>query len=230
MLKNIGHNVKKYMTQYLYMIGGELMINRIEPNSRQVPSVLSICSNKKYYDILYSYLQCISSFDEKGSQEERYLSKKEINFSKIGSIFGVSRQTISTKFKNLIELGLVEEKDGLYILKVLPNDYAYLIPNQTLSLLTDTLSENSVSTYIYLFNRYLGCKEKPFTFSLDQIKTWIGTSTKTRSNDSVITNILFVLKKIGLIDYHLVTQFDEDNPTSVKTVYQIDWVRNKVIQ
>ncbi len=206
------------------------MINKIEPNSRQVPSVLSICSNKKYYDILYSYLQCISLYDEKSDKEERYLSKKDINFSKIGGIFGVSRQTISAKFKNLIELGLVEEKDSLFILKVLPKDYAYLIPEQTLTLLTDTLSENSISTYVYLFNRFLGCKEKPFIFSLEQIKTWIGTSTKTRSNDNVITNILFVLKQIGLIDYHLVTQVDEDNPTNVKTVYQIDWVRNKVIQ
>ena len=76
----------------------------IKNNSRQIPKTKEICSNKKYYDVLYAYLQCIS---EKNFEGKRIFSKKEINFSKLGNVFNLSRQTISTKFKNLKELGLI---------------------------------------------------------------------------------------------------------------------------
>ena len=205
-------------------------MQKIKKNSRQIPSTAGVCSNKKYYDILYSYLQCLSDKQEDENENilYRYIEKKDVNFTRLGGIFGVSRQTISVKFKNLIELGLIKEEGRSYILTPLPADYAYLIPKTTLDLLNDALSENSISTYIYLFNRHLGCKEKPFTFTLEQVKTWIGVSTRTRSNDAAITNILCVLKKIGLINYSLVTQVDESNFSNVKTVYQITSVKNSV--
>ena len=38
---------------------------------------------------------------------------------------------------------------------------------------------------------------------LEQIKKHIGICSSTRSNDDIITNILFVLEKIGLIKYRL---------------------------
>lgn len=113
---------------------------------------------------MYSYLQCISELDN--VTKIRSFKKKEINFSKLGEQFGLSRQTVSTKFKNLKELGLIKEKDkDTYELVVLENDLASLIPYDTLRLITDTLNENSISTYIYLFNRYysVGCKSFQFT-------------------------------------------------------------------
>ena len=61
---------------------------KIQSNSRQVPKAKNICSNKKYYDILYAYLQCISERDETGV---RYFLKKDINFSKLGEMFNLSR-------------------------------------------------------------------------------------------------------------------------------------------
>lgn len=201
---------------------------QIEKNSRQVPSIKTICSDKKYYDILYAYLQCISKRNEENLSDTRYINKKEVNFSKMGGIFGVSRQTISTKFKGLIDLGLIEQSQDKYIINVLPQDYAYLIPQSTLQLLTDALSENSISAYVYLFNRYLANKEQIYLFTLDQIKTWVGISTKTRSNDTVVTNILLVLKRIGLIDYELTTVVDESNFQNIKTMYQLDWVKNNI--
>ena len=78
---------------------------QVQTNSRQVPKTKTICANKKYYDILYAYLQCVSVRDEQDGK--RYFYKKDINFSKLGEIFDLTRQTISTKFKNLTELGLV---------------------------------------------------------------------------------------------------------------------------
>jgi CRP-like cAMP-binding protein len=68
-----------------------------------------ICANKKYYDTLYAYLQCISYRNEETG--ERYVLKKDISFVKLAELFNLSRQTVSTKFKNLRELGLVVDKD-----------------------------------------------------------------------------------------------------------------------
>lgn len=201
---------------------------KVQPNSRQMPKAKTICSNKKYYDILYAYLQCISQRDEETNK--RYFYKKDINFSKLGEIFGLSRQTVSTKFKNLKELGLIEENGSdTYFLIELSTDLASLIPYNTLKLLTDTLSENAISAYIYLLNCYYGNDCRPFQFSLDQVKTYIGISTATRSNNDVITNILYVLEKIGLIKYSLsALSQEEDTFQNIKTIYQLDWLTNKL--
>ena len=201
---------------------------KVQPNSRQMPKAKTICSNKKYYDILYAYLQCISQRDEETNK--RYFYKKDINFSKLGEIFGLSRQTVSTKFKNLKELGLIEENGSdTYFLIELSTDLASLIPYNTLKLLTDTLSENAISAYIYLLNCYYSNECRPFQFSLDQVKTYIGISTTTRSNNDVITNILYVLEKIGLIKYSLsALSQEEDTFQNIKTIYQLDWLTNKL--
>lgn len=145
-------------------------------------------------------------------------------------MFNLSRQTISTRFKNLKELDLIREKDGeTYELVVLPKDLASLIPYPTLKLIQDTLSDNSISTYIYLLNRYYANDCKPFQFTLEQVKSFIGISTSTRSNDEIITNILFVLSKIGLVRYSLTTmKQDADTFQNVKTIYQLDWLTNMI--
>lgn len=200
----------------------------IQKNSRQVPKTIDICSNKKYYDILYAYLQQVSVLNEMTG--ERLFYKKDINFSKLGEKFGLTRQTISTKFKNLKELGLIIEVDkNTYSLIKLNKDYASLIPYNTLKLLTDTLSENCISAYVYLLNEYYrqGCK--PYQFTLDSIKAHIGICTTTRSNNDIITNILYVLGKIGLIKYSLSTfQQENDSFENVKTIYRLDWLTNVI--
>lgn len=56
-------------------------------------------------------------------------------------MFNLSRQTISTKFKNLKELGLVvEASKDTYRLVELSADLASLVPYETLKLIKDTLS------------------------------------------------------------------------------------------
>lgn len=198
-------------------------------NSRQIPKTSIICSNKKYYDILYSYLQCISEPNEYGVKGyERVISKRKINFTKLGQLLNISRQTASIKFKDLFELGLLIEDEDNYYLTILSQDSAFLVPKETLDVLNDTLNEKSISTYVYLFNRYIANENKAFIFTLEQIKTFVGISFKTRSNDSVVTNILLVLKKLGLIDYRLTTQLDTSSFSNVKTIYEILWVKNQI--
>ena len=143
-------------------------------------------------------------------------------------MFNLSRQTVSTKFKNLKELGLVEEiNKDIFQLIELSADIAALVPYNTLKLITDTLNENSISTYVYLLNCYYSNNCQPFQFTLDQVKSYIGISTSTRSNNDIITNILYVLEKIGLIKYSLTTMKQEaDTFQNVKTIYQLDWLTN----
>ena len=199
---------------------------KIMPNSRQIPKTKEICANKKYFDILYAYLQCVSEKDEEG---KRYFTKKDINFSKLADQFGLSRQTISTKFKNLKELGLVEEIDkNTYKLVKLENDLATLVQYDLVKLINDTLNDNTISVYVYLFNLYYANGCKVFQFSLDAVKGFIGLSTSARNNNDIVTNILFVLQKIGLIKYSLTTAKSNDNFDNVKTIYQLEWLTNDI--
>ena len=199
----------------------------LQTNSRQIPKTKNLCANKKYYDILYAYLQCIT---EKTDKNIRIFSKKEINFTKLSSVFNLSRQTVSTKFKNLKDLGLVKEYDkDYYEIITLESDIASLIPYSTLKLIVDTLNENSISVYVYLLNCYYANEYKPFQFTLEQIKNQIGICSTTRSNDDVITNILFVLQKIGLIKYSMTAvKQDNDSFQNIKTIYQLDYLTNEI--
>lgn len=93
----------------------------------------------------------------------------------------------------------------------------------------DSLSQNTVSTYVYLFNRFYANGNKPFQFTIEQIKNHIGISTTTRSNDEIVSNILFVLQKLGVIKYTLTTvKQDSDSFNNVKTIHQLDWITNDI--
>lgn len=198
----------------------------VQSNSRQIPKSREICANKKYNDVLYAYLQCIS---EREDDDKRLVSKKLINFSKLGTELHLTRQTVSTKFKNLLELDLVAVYDeNYYILKPLPKDIATLIPYPTLRVLVDALNENAISAYAYLLNRYYSNNCQSFQFTLDQVKTFIGISTSTRSNNDVVTNILFVLEKVGLIKYSLTT-LQQESFQNVKTIYSLDSLTNTLV-
>ena len=188
---------------------------------RQIPKTKEYCSNKEYYDILYGYLQQQSQWEQKKNNNRRYVDKSLINYSQLGRQLGISRQTASKKFKNLINLGLIIDEPGdKYYLTPLSADIASLIPNPTLKLITDTLNEYSISVYVYLLMRYIANNEEIFQFNI---------CSTTRSNDEIITNILFVLQKIGLIKYHLTTLQQENvDYKDVKTIYQLDYLTNYI--
>lgn len=197
---------------------------------RQIPKTKEYCANKEYYDILYGYLQQQSQWEQKKNNNRRYVNKKLINFSQLGRQLGISRQTVSNKFKKLIKLGLVIDEPGdKYYLTPLSADIASLIPNPTLKLITDTLNEYSISVYVYLLMRYIANNEEMFQFKLSDVKKHIGICSTTRSNDEIITNILFVLQKIGLIKYRLTTLQQENvDYKDVKTIYQLDYLTNYI--
>lgn len=184
---------------------------RIEKDSRQVPKTKDIMANAKYCDILYCYFQNISTWD--GIEgHPRIFTKKDKNFSKISEYLKISRQTVSKKFNNLMELGLIKENGDNFELIILEEDIASLIPVNTLKILVAAFNENAISVYVYLLNRYYAAVhngQQEFMFTKEQLKGILGFSTATRSNDYIIDGILTVLQKVGVIKIENRTKVDE---------------------
>ena len=199
---------------------------KIEKDSRQVPKVKDIMADVKYCDILYCYFQNLSKWDGVIGHP-RTFTKKEKNFSKISAALKISRQTISKKFNNLLELGLIRETDNNYELVILDADIASLIPVETLKVLVSALNENAISIYVYLLNRFIANKEQEFMFTKSQLKAMLGFSINTRSNDYIIDGILMVLQKLELIKVEIRNILDEPSNEIKSYLYLID-AHNKI--
>lgn len=192
---------------------------KIQKNSRQVPKDKKITSNKIYSDILYSYLQEISFKDG----NNRYLKKQQINYGNIAFALNLSRQTVSRKFNNLIELNLIlptkDNDEYKYMIPTIPPHEAFLIPQDTLRKMVNTLAERTITIYVYLINRWIINQEEPFDFTITALKAYSGLSIKTESNNVIITDILEILAKLGLIKYSCSTQLDKNK---FKTYYHLE--------
>ena len=207
---------------------------RILDNSRQIPKDKNYIANSNYCDYLYGYLQAMSSWDGIVGHP-RYVFKKSINYSRIANDLGKSRQTISKKFKQMID-GDIENnmkplirlsQDGdKYELIYLEGNLAMLVPQTTLQVLVSTLNENSISLYVYLLNRYLANASREYQFSYPELKNAIGIGNKSHGNNSTISSILFILKKIGLLDYRERKMITENG--LVKSEHYITWMTNEI--
>ena len=204
----------------------------ISSNSRQMPSTSSIAREKEYCDLLYAWLQC-NSEREKMTDVQRRIPKSKIKWTSIEKDFTrtladgtnekvMNRKTIAKYFKYLEEKGLIQLEGEYYYLTVLTNEEANLIEYNTLSKLMNVLQKNSISIYIYLFNRYYANGCSPFIATLRQIKDFIGIATTTTSNNIIIDDTIDILKRLGLLDCGLVS--GEDN----KTYLEFKWVKNKL--
>ena len=125
----------------------------IQSNSRQVPKVRMYTANKMYYDLLYGVLQEMSYYDfDLWGERRRYIDKCNIKYVDLAERIGLTRQSVSSKFKNLIELGLIEyeEEEKRYVLNSLDKNEAALIPFETLRRLNNTVNHNCISIYYSL--------------------------------------------------------------------------------
>ena len=205
----------------------------IQKNSRQMPSSKIITKEKNYCDLLYAWLQCNSELLDMESRM-RYIERKNVKWVRIerdftrqssdGAIEKVmDRKTIAKYFRHLEEKGLVKlnKEDDNYYLTVLDNYEANLIEYKTLNKLMNVFQKNSISIYIYLFNRYFANDQKPFIVTMRQIKEFIGIATSTTSNNMLIDDTLDILKRLKLLDYEIIYQ-------DGKTMFQFKWVKNKL--
>ena len=197
---------------------------QLQSNSRQIPSIEKYTADKKYNDILYGTLQEMSYSEVINGIASRYVNKEDVVFSTLGNKIGLSRQVASTKFKNLIGLGLIEylEDEKRYKLNYLDKSISALIPFETLRKLNNSLSQNSISLFVYLLKRYIANGEQEFVATMSQMKKFIGVATNTTSNNDVINDILQILKLIGLVETEL-RQVEEN-----KTVIVITKVNNVI--
>lgn len=199
---------------------------KVQKNSRQMPSDKNYTSDKRYSDLLYSALQEKSVLIETDKGKIRYVEYREVNYTQLGSKINLTRQTVAAKFKYLLDNNLIEddETNKRYILKRLDPSISTLIPFDTLVKLNDTVTYNVISAFAYILNRYYAEQQKPYVFFINQLKEFLGLSITTRSNNHIVTNILQILKLLGLIEYNIITTEDE----TMKTIYQITQVNNQL--
>lgn len=201
---------------------------KIQADSRQVPSIERYTADKKYYDLLYGVLQEMS-YGEKLPKDDvlnRYVNKKDFTYESLGERVGLKRATVSKYFHHLQELNLIEEDKERKRYKLFPLDksIATLIPFNTLRFINNALSHNAISIYVYCLKRYIAAGEQEFIYTRNQLKSFCGLATDTNANDDVISDILIVLEKLGLIKRK--TIMTPEN----KTLNYIVYVGNQIVQ
>lgn len=199
----------------------------IQRNSRQIPSDKIYTADKKYNDLLYGYLQHISQYDE--VNHVRFIPKKDIVYTKLGAALNMTRQTVSTRFNNLINKGLLiyDEENKRYILVCIDKDLAALLPDDTVRIICNTLKERCLSILAYLLKTFIQHNEQPCQITLDVIKEHVGLCANNRClNNEIIKDCLAVLRQLGLIEYHEEKVKDEKTG-GMKHIYVLDKVNNK---
>lgn len=200
----------------------------IQKNSRQIPSNEIYTANKQYSDILYGYLQHNSLLDE--TSKVRYIPKKEISYVKLAKELGMHRQTVSSKFNNLIKQGLVIYNEPMkrYELVTIDANLATLLPDETVRICYNTLQDRCLSILAYLLKTYIQHGEESCKINLDVIKGYVGICVSNRGcNNQIIKDCLLILEKLGFIAYHVEKEIDEKTG-GVKTIYFLDEVNNSI--
>ena len=206
----------------------------IETNSRQMPSISNYTKEKDYCDLLYAWLQCNSEKENMTNEARRRIHKSKIKWTGIEKDFTradvegkeikvMARKTIAKYFKHLEEKKLITycEEDEYYYLTRLDQHEANLIEYNTLNKLMNVFQKNSISIYIYLFNRYFANGKQPFVATMKQIKDFIGIASTTTSNNLIVSDTLDILKRLKLLDYSIVRKDD-------KSYMEFKWVKNRL--
>ena len=209
-------------------------MQKIQPNSRQMPKTKFHMAHRGYSDNIYGYLVGKSHWDGVKGQP-RYLYKNQMNYSAIAKQLGISRQTVSTRIRHMIKgekpkknetqdnfIPLIEYDEESQIYKLIPfeNDLAFLVNNDTLLVMVSLLRDHAISAYIYLYNVYFANNCQRFQFTYPHLKQQIGVGSKSRGNNSTITAILFGLSKLGLLEYQICK-------TDQNRAY-INWMTNQI--
>ncbi len=206
--------------------------DKILKDSRQMPTNRMLVREKNYCDLLYAWLQCNSERVHPTSRE-RCIAKSKVKWAAIERDFTrelsdgtiekiMDRRTVAKYFNFLLAQGLIKLEEDTYYLTLLEGSEAHLIEYNTLSKLMNVLQKNSLSIYIYLYNRYYANNSKPFIATMKQIKEYIGVATTTTSNNVFIDDTLDILKRLNLLDYELTLQ-------EGKSYLTFKWVKNQLV-
>lgn len=171
-------------------------------NNRAFTTDRNDLQNKNFCDLLYLILLSLSDWDG----ENRYVKKKNFTKGQLAKICGVSPNTMTKKFKELLstEEGkipfLVEEKDRY----VFTDRAAFiLVPAETIEwlLIYNQIPEDTFKIYAYLANKFFfEYQEKSFGFTITELLNVLGYNTSAHNNKKIVAK-LELLYGIGMLDY-----------------------------
>lgn len=177
-------------------------------------------SKSKPNDILYAYLQMISTTDGKDKKvEKRFVYKKDYSHVNVQEHFGVDengnyifpKKNVERAIRVLIQYGYVKEtkiqglKGNLVPIYELPydvNEIFQYIDLDTLKFMLRTCNPNIIKLYIFFKYKYF-CFGNEFIFTdkmLLQECFGLSSNTNKKANDE-LKDRLKMLKILGLIDW-----------------------------
>lgn len=194
-----------------------------DKSKRPVPNTAEgfFLKSKNCNERIYVYLLLKSKRRPDGKETHRYVEK--MTQQKIAEDLGISRNTVSTRLKDLIKFGYVIP-DGRYY-KVPKTDYYALIPEMTLHFLLNYVKggDKIIKLYIVLFDYFN--LEKPFSM-LDlhrELGYALSKEGKPISKNSVyIRTMLMILSEAGLVKYDIKEGRNEKgSPIDLYTILSI---------
>lgn len=147
-----------------------------------------------------------------------------LNQGELAATLGVSRPTISKKLNKLKEMGLLVQEGDKFILTTLTKQEAFLLPVKTMRKMVNSMKDRTIDIYVYLLNNYLFNNSKPYEFSIIGIKDYCGLGIKTNNNNYIVTDILEILQRLGLIQYSVKKVKNELG--QIKTQYILERASN----
>lgn len=171
-------------------------------NNRAFTTDRNDLQNKNFCDLLYLILLSLSDWDG----ENRYVKKKNFTKAQLAKICGISPNTMTKKFKELLSTEedkipfLVEEKDRY----VFTDRAAFiLVPAETIEwlLIYNQIPEDTFKIYAYLANKFFfEYQEKSFGFTITELLNVLGYNTSAHNNKKIVAK-LELLYGIGMLDY-----------------------------
>lgn len=166
--------------------------------------------NYKTDDLLYAQMLSIASAEdsEVKGKYKLYLPIS-VFYEKKGDIMktvGINIQrTLDNHMKKLEEIGLIKQEifDDQMVYRF-PFDYDgkyKLVNKELLYYISSTKSKNSVRTYVFLLNKFLGKKKEndTFVFTNKDIIEALGYSKTTKTASNTVSMIIDDLNKRGII-------------------------------
>jgi DNA-binding transcriptional regulator YhcF (GntR family) len=192
----------------------------IRPNSRQIPKHREYTASKLYNDLMYAYIQSVSTEITDGY---RHTDSKLLSWVNLSKELDITPITAKKRFLGLQELQLIGvKKRGKYDVFPIAREYASLIPLDVVEKIVRESIPHSMSIYVDMMNRYIANREEGFRFTLTSVKENIGISTNTYNNSEVVTGALEGLDRLGLIEYWQGNIFEGEQWVMINRVNKVN--------
>ena len=160
---------------------------------------------------IFGYALARAEFNEE-EPSQYYLSKKDLNLTQMAADMKMGRATISKKWNELIDLGVVEEFPTSY--KLHRSKSFVILPTETIEYLAIAVREEVYTVYLWLarnFERVNFNKEnKGFVFTKGRVAIEALGLTDQTKNRKQIDIYLDILIKLGLIKVEQITEKNEE--------------------